>query len=119
VSYELRTIKGDTLGKLVKCKSSKNFFQTNLPENLDISGLLTVFQRRLPDMFGSLLIPPVNRAYPGPLPGYSKVYRTCPTNSFFTAAKFFAGLIRPGNRILVKFPGHIRSLDQTCLAFGL
>jgi hypothetical protein len=44
VSLELSTIKGDTLGELVKCKSLKNSFQTNLPEKLNISGLLAGFQ---------------------------------------------------------------------------
>jgi 5'-3' exonuclease len=53
VSYELCTIKTDALGELVKCKSSKNIFQTNFPENPDISNFLATFQRRLPDMSGS------------------------------------------------------------------
>jgi hypothetical protein len=41
---------GDALSELVKCKSSKNIFQTNFPKNPDISAYLSGFQRRLPDM---------------------------------------------------------------------
>jgi hypothetical protein len=44
VSYELCTIKGDALGELVKCKSSKNSFESNSLENSDISGFLAGFQ---------------------------------------------------------------------------
>jgi hypothetical protein len=44
VSKELCTIKRDALGELVKCKSSKNSFEPNSPENLDISGFLAGFQ---------------------------------------------------------------------------
>jgi hypothetical protein len=43
VSKELRTIKGDTLGELVKCKSSKNIFQTNFSENRTYPPFFTRF----------------------------------------------------------------------------
>jgi hypothetical protein len=36
-------MKGNTLGELVKCKSSKNIFQTNFPEKPDISAFLIGF----------------------------------------------------------------------------
>jgi hypothetical protein len=61
-SYELRTIKGDASSELVKCKSSKTHFQSNLPEksghiqSLDW-GLVNFAEHvrpSSPDMFGPL-----------------------------------------------------------------
>jgi hypothetical protein len=51
-SSELRTIKGDALGELVKCKSTKTSSKPKLPEKLDISGFLTGFERHKRDMSG-------------------------------------------------------------------
>jgi hypothetical protein len=49
-SYELRTITGDALGELVKCKSPKTISKLKFPVQPDISGVLTRLQRHLPDM---------------------------------------------------------------------
>jgi hypothetical protein len=73
---------GDTLGELVKCKSSKNSFQSNLPEKSDISGLLTGFQKPLSDMSEPLRIPQSS------------------------------GLIRVHCRVLVSITGHVQLLDR-------
>jgi hypothetical protein len=45
-------MKSDTLGELVKCKSSKNSFEPNSPENPSVSGFLVVFQKVKPGMSG-------------------------------------------------------------------
>jgi hypothetical protein len=65
MSYELRTIKGDTLGELVKCKTLKYILKPKFPEKPDISGLQAGLQRLLPDVWppaqtcpGLTLIPP-------------------------------------------------------------
>jgi hypothetical protein len=71
-------MKGNTLGELVKCKSSKNIFQTNFPEKPDISAFLIGFERHLPDMSGPLQFLRVNQAYLCSMPGSNKVYQTCP-----------------------------------------
>jgi hypothetical protein len=47
---ELRIIKGDALGELVKCKSSKSISKPKISEKSDISGFLARFQKVLPDM---------------------------------------------------------------------
>jgi hypothetical protein len=59
VSYELRTIEGNALDELVKCKSSKTYFQSNLPEK---SGHIR-FPDRVPEKF-SRYVRPVDRTYP-------------------------------------------------------
>jgi hypothetical protein len=52
MSYELCTIKRDTLDELVKCKISKTIFQPKFLEIPDISDFQTGFQRGFPDMPG-------------------------------------------------------------------
>jgi hypothetical protein len=45
--------KGDKLGELVKCKTSKSILPPKTPIRPDISGLLAGFQRLWSDMSGS------------------------------------------------------------------
>jgi hypothetical protein len=96
MSLELRTIKGDTLGELVKCKSSRNSFQFNLPEKIDIRSLDRILERFVghvrpwtrtclgPSVFSSVL-----RTYLSLLPDSSKFYQICPVIPFFTVTKSF------------------------------
>jgi hypothetical protein len=114
---------GDTLSELVKCKSSKNSFQSKLPAKLNISGLLTGFQKPMPDMFGpqprhdrATQNSSVHRIYLGPLSGSSKYYRTCLVITFFTVAKSFCRTYPVGQPGYIAIFRHIRFLDRTCPA---
>jgi hypothetical protein len=76
--YELCTIKGDASSELVKSKSSKTYFQTNLPE---ISGHIQSPDQVSVSFVGHVratLISPFYWAYPAPMPGSSKQCWTCP-----------------------------------------
>jgi hypothetical protein len=99
--------RGGILGELVKCKSSKNSFQSKLPEKMDISSLLTGIQKPLSDMSGPLRIPQSI--------GFIRVCCWVPvsitrhvrSSLSLQCLSLFVVLIRPDNRATVTISKHI------------
>jgi hypothetical protein len=103
--------RGNPLGELVKCKSSKQFFQTNFleksilvwPKLLDFRGVCQTCPTPCPDMSGTLRFPgPQNMS--GSLPRYV----------WDLQISKCSGLVRPLCRILETFSVYVQPLHRTC-----
>jgi hypothetical protein len=119
VSLELRTINRDASNELVKCKSSKSYFQSNLPEKFGHIRSLD----RVPEVFAGHVWTSLISSQPGisgPFVGFQRRFSDMSglrTGHIWSPSScsncLFSGLIRPGHRFQRHF-WHIQSLEQTC-----
>jgi hypothetical protein len=112
-SYELRTIKGDALDELVKCKISKSILLPKSPVRPDICNSLAGFQRLWPS--GHLPYPGLTQSIrllsrgPEAFPGHVR------PNSIPQWLSPRTGYIWSPVRVSERLVGHVQPPIRTCL----